>query len=94
MTKTATKPQIHMDDRIVTNPALEEMLEDRQLRKMQAKEYRTADKKAKETINALNEVPPYRIGRFLISRETVRAKTVAFETSEGSRVSIKTVDEE
>jgi len=91
---TKTKPQIGLEDKIVTNPDLEALLEDRQLRKAQAKEYRATDKKAKEAINALNEVPPYRIGRFIISRETTKAKSVAFETSEGSRVSIKTIDED
>lgn len=91
---TKAKPQIGLEDKIVTNPELLALLEDRQERKTQAKEYRAVDKKAKEAINALNEVPPYRIGRFLISRETVKAKTVAFETNEGSRVSIKTVDED
>jgi len=94
MPRTATKPQISMDDRIVTNPALEEMLEDRQLRKMQAAEYRKADKKTKETINDLNEVPPYRIGRFIISRATTQARSVSFETTEGTRLSIKTIDED
>ena len=91
---TKTQAQIGLDDRIITNPELEKLLEERQERKAQAKEFRAVDKKAKETINALNEVPPYRIGRFVISRETVKAKSVAFETSEGSRVSIKTVDED
>jgi len=37
MVKTATKPQIGLEDKIVTNPDLEALLEDRQLRKAQAK---------------------------------------------------------
>ncbi len=91
---TKARPQIGMDDRIVTNPELEKMLEDRQVLKTQAKEYRAADKKTKETINSLNEVPPYRIGRFIISRATVQARNVSFETAEGTRLSIKIAGEE
>ncbi len=87
-------PQIHFADSIVKNEELEKLLEDRQTLKDSASEFRKADKAAKEKISALNLPTPYRIGRFIIAKQSTAAKSVSFETTEGSRVSIKTVDEE
>jgi len=53
-----------------------------------------ADKKAKNKINSMPEKPPFRIGRFIISKSTVPAKEVSFETGESTRLSIKAIGED
>jgi len=92
VTKTKARPQIHMDDTIVENPELEKLLEERQALKESVASYRKADKAAKDKIRSLETPTPYRVGRFIISKQAVPAKSVAFETTEGSRFTIKTID--
>ena len=82
-TTTKTRAQIHMDDNIIRDEELEQLLEDRQ-----------ADKKAKDKIRSMETPTPYRVGRFIIAKQAVAAKSVAFETTESSRLTIKTVGEE
>lgn len=88
------KAQIHMDDKIIKDDGLEKLLEKRQELKGSVSEYRQADKKAKEKIQTITTPLPYRVGRFIISKQPVAAKSVAFETEEGTRVNIKAIDED
>lgn len=94
VSKTRARPQIHMDDNIVENPELEKLLEERQELKESVSEYKKADKAAKDKIRSIEEPTPYRVGRFIISKQAVPAKSIAFETTEGSRVTIKTISED
>ena len=88
------KSQISMDDNIVKDDELEKILEERQELKQSASDYKKADKKAKDRIRSIETPTPYRVGRFIISSSIVPAKTVAFDTAEGIRFSIKTADEQ
>ena len=94
VSKTRARPQIHMDDNIVENPELEKLLEERQELKESVSAYKKADKVAKDKIRSIDTPTPYRVGRFIISKQAVPAKAVAFETAEGSRFTIKTISEE
>ena len=91
---TKTKSQIHFDDRIIDNPELEKLLDERQDLKQYTKQYRQADKKAKDKIREISEQTPYRVGRYIISKDAVAARSVSFETADSSRITIKTVGEE
>jgi len=91
---TRVKSQIRFDDTILENPELEGLLEERQALKQSAKDYRGADKKAKDKIQTIETPLPYRVGRFIISRRDIPAKSVSFDTEAGTRVNIKAVDEE
>ena len=92
------KSQIHMDDVVVRNAELESLLEERQVKKdankAAAAEYKSADETAKEKLQSLSEVPPYRVGRFIITRNDIAPKSVSFETAPSSRLNIKLVSEE
>ena len=92
VTKTKARPQIHMDDKIVEDAELERLLEERQALKESVSSYRKADQAAKDKIRSMETQTPYRVGRFIISKQAVPAKSVAFETTEGSRFTIKTID--
>lgn len=91
---TKTKAQIHMDDKILDNPELLRLLEDRQELKRGVSEYRAMDKKAKAMIATIQTPTPYRVGRFIISIQSVSAKSVSFDTAAGSHFTIKTIDED
>ena len=90
---TRIRAQIHMEDNIVNNPELEAGLEERQVLKESVSDFRKVDKRAKAKIQEVQTPLPYRVGRFIIARQTVAAKSIAYETSEGARITIKTVDE-
>lgn len=94
VTKTRTRPQISMDDTILENPELEDLLEKRQALKESVASFRKADKAAKDAIRSIDTPTPYRVGRFIISKKDVPAKSVAFETADGLRITIKADDEE
>jgi len=87
--KTKVKPQIHMDDVVLNDDELLQMLEEREEKKSAASEYKSFDKKVKDKINSLSTPPPFRLGRFLIARAPVSAKSISFETAQGTRISIK-----
>jgi len=89
-----TKAQIGLEDRMVNNPELEKLLEERHALKASVSLFRKADLVAKEKILAVNETMPYRVGRFLITKQSIPGKTIAFETSDAIRVSIKNVAED
>jgi len=83
-----------MDDTIVENAELEKLLEDRQELKESVASYRKADKAAKDKIGSIETPTPYRVGRFIISKQDVAAKSVSFETTESYRFTIKFIGEE
>ena len=83
-----------MDETILENPELLELLEERQALKESVASYRKADKAAKDAIRLIETPTPYRVGRFVISRQPVPAKSVSFETTEGERFTIKIAGEE
>lgn len=90
---TKARAQIHMDDTIIEDAELEKLLEGRQELKESVSAYRQADKKAKAKIATIVMPTPYRVGRFVISKQPVAAKSVAFDTEECSRVTIKLAGE-
>jgi len=90
---TKVRAQISMDDRIVKNEELEQILEERQELKQSTSDYRKIDKKAKDKIAKITTELPYRVGRFIIGKQHIEPKSVAFETGETNRITIKTVDE-
>ena len=91
---TKERAQIHMDDRIIDNPELEKILDDRQELKYALSEFRKKDKEAKSRIKAIEETPPFRIGRFLITSSTTPPRSVAFDTDGAVRIKIKIAGEE
>jgi len=90
---TKVKAQISMDDRIVKDEELEKILEGRQELKQSVSDYHKADKKAKDKIAKITTEMPYRVGRFIIGKQHIEPKSVAFETGETNRITIKPVDE-
>ena len=93
-TKTRPKAQIHMDEAIVENPELEKMLEDRQELKQAVAEFRKIDKDVKAKIGSIGTPTPYRVGRFVISKRELSAKSVSFETQASFSFTIKLASEE
>ncbi len=91
---TKKQIQISMDDQIITNPELEQALEEREGLKGGAKSYNKKNKEAKALIEAISEPANFRVGRFVISRKITSPREVAFETSGGQRISIKLISED
>jgi len=91
---TKVKEQIHMEEHFVGNPELEQLLEEREDLKASVSEYRKTDKEVKEKIASTSEVTPYRIGRFVIDKKPIAAKSVSFETAPSERYSIKIAGED
>lgn len=91
--KTQAQAQIGMEDNIIDDPELEKVLEARQEAKEAVGGYRKLDKEAKAKIASIEAETPFRVGRFLISRSTVQAKSVEFETPESVRLNIKLAGE-
>lgn len=89
-----TQAQIGMEDKVIDDPALEKMLEERQELKQGVADYRVKDKAAKQKIAGIETEGPFRVGRFIISRNPVPAKAVSFETGESIRLNIKLAGEE
>lgn len=86
--------QIHMEDTIIEDSELEQMLEERQELKQSVAAYRKLDKDAKNKIRSIETPTPYRIGRFIISRRDLAAKTVEFETQASFSFGIKLAGED
>ena len=83
-----------MDDVVVRNTELEQILEERQAAKKAVAEYKTIDKEAKDKIAALEQKPPYRVGRFIVAQTPIAGRSVSFDTSPGTRISIKLLGDE
>ena len=90
---TQTRAQISMDETRVDDSELEQLLEDREELKRGRNAYQEADKKAKEAIAKVTAPSPFRVGRFVITRNPVEGKEVSFETKPTTRVSIKLAGE-
>lgn len=96
---TKAEGQLGMDERIVEDPEVEAALERRQTAKDQASavraRYEEANVAAAAAIDGLNlaEGEVVRIGRFRVSRNSVPARSVAFETEATTRVSIVAAEE-
>ena len=93
-----SQPQIAIDERVIESDELEAALEAREVAKAARREahssYASANTKARELIDALElDDSPARIGRFRLVVRPVEARSVSFETSPTSRVTI-TVDRE
>ena len=93
VTKTKVRAQVHMDDVVINNDGLLQMLEEREEKKKAASEYKSVDKEVKDKINSLDTPLPFRLGRFIITRAPVSAKSVSFETAQGTRINIKLLGE-
>ena len=91
---TKVRAQIHMDDNIVKDAELERLLEERQELKESVASYKKADKEAKDKLRSIETPTPYRVGRFIISKHAIPAKSVSFDTTESSRFTLKTISEE
>jgi len=91
-------PQLGMDEQTITDEVIEEALDEREKRRASAravrKQYTEAHVKAVALIERL-ELPEggvARVGRFRISRLSIEARTVSFETEPTSRLSISVAD--
>ena len=93
-TKTRARAQSHMDETILDNPELEKQLEERQELKESVSAYNKLSKEVKAKLQEIKDPSPFRIGRFVITRESTPAREVAFETAPGVRYTIKLAGEE
>ena len=87
------KSQIGMEDKWVKDPELEALLEKREKLKAGQQAFRATDKEAKEKLAKVTEPVPYRIGRFLISKNIRKRHEVNFTTEAGESISIALADE-
>ena len=90
----AAAPQIRIGELIVENDELEQALEKRQDMKERAgaagKAYREADVVARAELEKLVDGDePVRVGRFIVSKSDVAARSVSFETDPTSRLNIR-----
>lgn len=87
-------PQVAIGEQIVEDADLEKALEDRQAAKERAgaagKAYREADGVARGKLGELVEGDvPVRVGRFVVYKSDVAARSVSFETDPTSRLNIR-----
>ena len=93
-------PQLGFDEVQVTEPALERALEARHERRLTASEARRLFNEAHEAATAevakleLPEGGAVRCGRFRVTRSTVPARSVSFETEAKSRIKIGLIGED
>jgi len=88
------KPQGHLDDNIIQDEELEKMLEERQELKESVSAYRKLDAEIKDKIRSIEAPTPYRVGRFVIDKQEIPGRSVAFEIQSSFRFSIKLTGEE
>ena len=96
---TEAVDQLAMDEEVIHDKEAEAALEQRETRKAQLgavrKEYKEADEEARFAI-ARHDIPEdgaVRFGRFRVSRRSVPARTVAFETEPTTRLTISVDDD-
>lgn len=94
VTKTRTKAQSHMDETLLDKPDIEKMLDERQELKESVSAYNKLNKEVKAKLKEIDAPSPFRIGRFVIKRESVSARSVSFETDASIRFSIKLAGED
>jgi hypothetical protein len=96
MTASPT-PQTSLYEKVLEDEALEECLEQRQALKERVSEarrkYKEADDVAKGKIETLDlgQDAPARVGRFVLTRRSTKARSVAFETAPGVRTQISLI---
>lgn len=91
---TKLRSQLGMEDVVIDDAELSQLLEDREEKRAALSDYNAIDKKVKAKIESMEQQPPYRIDRFIITKAKTAPKSVAFETAEGSRISIKLMGED
>lgn len=87
-------PQTQIGERVVEDERLEKQLDARQSAKERAgaagKAYREADTVVRATLDELGVgEQPVRVGRFVISKSDVAARSVSFDTDPTSRLNIR-----
>jgi hypothetical protein len=93
-------PQASLYEATLENAELEAALEAREVTKAAASAARKAHADADEHAKALVETldlgdgAPVRVGRFLLTRKPVGARSVAFDTAATTRLTIRTLNEE
>jgi hypothetical protein len=91
-------PQQSLYEAELENPELEAALEAREVTKASAaaarKAYNEADEHAKGLVEGLDlgNGAPVRVGRFLLTRTPVAARSVAFDTEPTTRLTIRTLE--
>ena len=93
------KPQTALDERIIESAELEAALEAREAAKIAAREarsiYAAANEAARGLIGTLElGEDPARVGRFRLLVRKVAARSVAFDTTPTTRITITTTDQE
>jgi len=83
-----------MEETIHEDPEQEHLLDERQDLKAEVTEFRKKDKKCKKQIELISKPFPLRIGRYIIEKNSMPARSVAFEALASSRISIKQIGEE
>ena len=89
MTGAKAQPQHGLGETVVENTELLALLEERETLSQGKRDYNAKDKEAKAMLAGIEAKTPFRVGRFVISRQTTPAKTVSFETPAGFRLNIK-----
>ena len=87
--KAKDKPQHELGETVVENTELLALLEERETLKQGKADYEAANKRAKEMLAGIETPAPFRVGRFVISRQATAPKTVSFDTPAGFRLNIK-----
>lgn len=88
---TKVKEQLGLEDVLVEDRDLELLLEARESLKGKVSEYKKRDKEAKAKISTMSVPTPFRIGRFIIAKQSIQPRSVAFDIDGGDRISIKVV---
>jgi hypothetical protein len=92
-------PQASLYEATIENAELEQALEDRERQRnavaASRKRFREIDDRAKVLIGGLDlgDDAPVRVGRFLITRTAVAARSVAFDTEPTTRLTIRTLED-
>ena len=92
-------PQTSIYETTIENPELEAALEVRDRERVKARDakaaYKTADERAKGLAEGLDlgNGAPVRVGRFVLTRHTVEATEVHYETSPSTRLTIRVLEQ-
>jgi hypothetical protein len=96
--RLAPQPQASLYETTIENAPLEAALEERETLKARnataRKKYKDADDRAKTLAGELDldDDTPTRVGRFLLTRTAVAARSVSFDTDPTSRLTIRTIE--
>jgi hypothetical protein len=93
------QPQASLYEATIENAELEQALEDRERQRnavaASRKRFREIDDRTKLLVADLDlgDDAPVRVGRFLITRTAVAARSVAFDTEPTTRLTIRTLED-